>query len=183
MKTIVLWLLATSLTAAAAPPPPLPFRPPYNMHRFPPITSFNLDPKKSLDTSVRISAREGRLRAMRGFIARGGDLNSRSGRLMTALMYASRDCRRSIVKYLLKNGAEVNARDSKGRTALMFAAGGSCLPVVKLLVSFPGLDLNLKDRRGRKAYDYAVSAASLDVGGTPTRTVNLIRRAMQSMPK
>ena len=98
------------------------------------IISLELDPKATLDTNLRVAAREDRLKDLSRFLRSGGNVNSRSDEGETALMYASRNCSQAVVRVLLQAHANENVRDNKGRTALIFAASDSCAPVVRILL-------------------------------------------------
>ncbi len=131
--------------------------------------------RRVLNSSIRISAREDRLEALKEHLkSDGAEINSQSGDGTTALMYAARNCYPKVVRFLLENGANVNLQDKKGRTALMHAARALCLPVVKSLLKIPGLELELVDHFNRTALDYARSATSLEVGGSSIRMLNLL---------
>lgn len=174
--------LVLLLTEAQATPPPV-LRP-SNVRRYSPIISFNLDPKKILNTAVRVAAREGRVDVLNEYIKKGADINSPSDQEMTALMYAALNCRTEAVRLLIKNRAKVNMRDSKGRTALMLAARASCVPAIRVLLHTSGIDLTLRDRIGRTAYDFAKTAAALEVGGPANHVTRLIRtRFSQGLPR
>lgn len=144
-------------------------------HGQPPIISLELDPKASLDTDMRVAAREDRLEDLKKYLDAGADINSRSDTGETALMYAARNCSLRIVACLLDARANENARDDRGRTALMFASSDSCLPVVRLLLRGHEIDVSAHDREGRSALDYARRASALEYGGDSEEVIRLIR--------
>src|SRR4051794_5127364 len=72
----------------------------YSHSKSSPMISLNLDEAENLNSSFRISAREGRLIDLKDSVRRGANINSRSEEGETALMYASRNCAISIVHFL-----------------------------------------------------------------------------------
>jgi ankyrin repeat protein len=130
-----------------------------------PLISMDLDPKHLLDASFRLAAREERLEDMFRMIKEGADVNSTSDEGQTALMYTSRNCSIQISRELLQLDANVNLTDKEGDSALIYATIESCVPVVKLLLMNPALDLFVRDHEGRTALDYASDAAVIEVGG------------------
>jgi hypothetical protein len=142
-----------------------------------PIISLELDAQKSLDSDLRVAARDDRLADLRRFLARGAAVDARSDSGMTALMYASRNCAPKTVRFLLSSGASVNIQDDLGRTALMYAAIESCVPVVKEFLSETPADAELVDRSKRRAIEYAVEGAVTDVNGAPTKVLRMLERA------
>lgn len=148
------------------------------------IISLELNEKASLNSGLRVAAREDRLNDLERLIAHGGDVNAKSDAGDTALIYASRNCSTKIVQYLLKlknsDGSmkvNVNIKDRLGRTALMYAAADSCAPVVKKLLEVPNVEIAGKDRDGRSIRDYALDGAYLEMGGPAAETYALIRAA------
>lgn len=80
------------------------------------------DPREILDTSLRLAAREGRLKEMRRLIGAGADPNGTGSFGESALQYAARYNRIDAAELLLKHGADPDLRDSSWTTALMKAA-------------------------------------------------------------
>ena len=152
------------------------YYPSYRSQTPSPIISIDLDPQHQVDASFRVAAREDRLDDMMLDVKRGAHVDSVSDSGRSALMFASGNCSVPIVRELLSLKANVNITDHEGETALDYATLESCYPVVKLLMKVPGLDLGVKDKSGKTAYDYAVDCASLDVDGPAARILNLIER-------
>ncbi|MCM2278656.1 MAG: ankyrin repeat domain-containing protein [Oligoflexia bacterium] len=140
-----------------------------------PIISVNTNEKEALNTAFRIAARDDRIEQLEEHLRKGAAIDSASSEGMTALMYASLHCHSASVEALLKAGANANARDQKGRTALIFAARGACLPVARLLLRVPGIRWRNRDSTRRSAYQYAEAAAGLEVDGTATAIMKLLR--------
>jgi hypothetical protein len=153
-----------------------------------PIISLELNEQESLNSSLRVAARENRLKDLERLIERGGDVNGQSktdGE--SALIYAAGNCSPKVVSYLLslksRDGSHrlvrVNLRDKKGRNALMYAAGNSCVPVVKQLLEVPEIELSGPDHAGMKVADYALQGVSLEMGGPASETYVMIRDAIR----
>jgi ankyrin repeat protein len=154
----------------------------YGSRPEPPIISLELDPKASLDTNMRVAAREDRLADLKRFLQSGANVNSRSDTGETALMYAARNCSERIVSCLLDAHAEENLQDDRGRTALMFASSDSCLPVVRLLLHGHAVNISARDREGRNALDYARRASALEYGGDSEEIVRLLKSRARQKP-
>ena len=77
-----------------------------------------------------------------------GDVNARAGTApgQTPLMLAARKANTPVVELLLRQGADVNAQDDIGNTALMCAIDCKNIEMVRLLVSRPELNMDLKDQ-------------------------------------
>ena len=72
------------------------------------------------------------------------------------LLRASYLCEPGLVLKCLSMGAKINARDEEsGETALHFAVGKCSPPMVAFLLGVDGVDLNIKDRKGRRPIDAA----------------------------
>jgi ankyrin repeat protein len=149
----------------------------------PAVISLELNAQASLNSSLRVAAREERLKDLQRFVAQGGEINSQSETGTSALMYAARNCSLKEVRYLIDAKANVNLKDSRGRTALIYAASNSCVPVVKALLEVPEVEIKAKDHEGKLATDYARSAISLEVGGPASETISAIRAAERAARK
>lgn len=67
------------------------------------------------------------------------------------------------VMALLERGADVNAATKKGNTPFMTAARNGKMEIVKELLDNHSLDLTLRNRSGKTAYDLAVQGGHIDV--------------------
>jgi ankyrin repeat protein len=144
--------------------------------RLTPIISLNLDPQESANTALRIASRAGQLDGMEYALKRGAKVDGQSIEGTTALMYAAQGCYTDALSRLLTLEANINIRDKKNRTALMLAIRGSCLPVVRILLTRPRIDLLGRDYRNRSIRDFAVAAAALDADGPSIEILSLIRK-------
>lgn len=84
------------------------------------------------------------------------DINFRNKTGQTALMAAcsnpkGSENRLKIVKLLLNNGAGIHMQDEAGNSALHFACINGHTEIVKLLLSCPTIDINLKNKKGKTA--------------------------------
>lgn len=100
--------------------------------------------------------------AIDSILAKGVDVNAKTGKGVTPLMLASLQGNMSAVKALLDKGANVSEQDSSGMTALMAAAKLGHLEIVKLLVS-KGADVKMKTASGKTALDLAKDSSKGDV--------------------
>ncbi|HEV7928278.1 MAG TPA: ankyrin repeat domain-containing protein [Verrucomicrobiae bacterium] len=91
----------------------------------------------------------------------GADINEHSRMLpkWTPLIAAIYGNQTNMVRYLINAGADVNLAGSDGKTPLIWAAqfGDQDAPIVKELIA-RGARLEVKDKFGATAYDYAKSA-------------------------
>ncbi|KEF57274.1 uncharacterized protein A1O9_05191 [Exophiala aquamarina CBS 119918] len=85
------------------------------------------------------------------------DFISRDNNNHTALSYAVLNGHEEVVKQLLESRkVDVNSKDSlHGRTALMFAFEYGYQSIAELLLDVPGIDISIRDNRGRTLLDYA----------------------------
>jgi len=91
--------------------------------------------------------------------AKPDTLRSPAGRTALHVAAAYYACE-PLCEALLKAGADINARTNDGATPLMLAANSAKLRLVKWLIQ-KGADPLLKDKKGKTAYDYALSADGL----------------------
>ena len=85
----------------------------------------------------------------------GANVNARSASGTTPLMAAVHHNSPDVVKLLLERGVDdINARTSYGATALMEAVHYNSSDVIRLLLD-AGADVDLRDKDGRSAADYA----------------------------
>ena len=62
------------------------------------------------------------------------------------------------VEFLIKDvGADPNLRSRQGMTSLILAARAGKTDVVKLLLQFESLDVDIVDDAGKRAFDYATT--------------------------
>jgi uncharacterized protein len=105
------------------------------------------------------AAADGDLPAVKGFIAKGADVNAKDSNGATALIEAAyHDGDELLVQALLDKGADINAKMNNGSTALMCAAHRHNNEVVLLLLA-NGADVKAKNNNGTTALWFAVSSA------------------------
>lgn len=84
--------------------------------------------------------------AVKNYLKKGEDANSRDENNTSMLMLASRENHIDVVKILMENGADVNAINSNGWTAVMFAAYNNNNSIIEYLVrSGANVDIQNKD--------------------------------------
>lgn len=107
-------------------------------------------------------ARDGRLEQVKFlFNTLGADVNSRYDSSKTLLIeLASFSSREEIIKILLANPrTDINAIDINGNTALHMASLHNNLSNVQLLLTRKDIDINIKNKEGKKPVDIAKEPA------------------------
>jgi ankyrin repeat protein len=100
------------------------------------------------------------------------DINETTSQLVTALHIASFASNLIAVDFLLSNGANPNAADRNGATPLHWAARyAKDMDIVDLLLNHEDLDVNLMDKDGSSALDYA----RLNNNGNGKSIANLLK--------
>ncbi|MBQ4875382.1 MAG: ankyrin repeat domain-containing protein [Rickettsiaceae bacterium H1] len=114
-----------------------------------------VDGRKRGWTALMYAAREGHSDIAELLIEKHADVNAkdRSGR--SPLWLAAHNGNEKIVEQLLQGNAYVNAQTEEGSTPLIQAAEKGHKGVVNLLLNAKGIDINVKDRNGKTAYDLA----------------------------
>lgn len=69
-------------------------------------------------------------------IMNGADVNAKTNKGFTALMYAAREGHTKTAEVLLKHGANANEKDKKGKTALMLAKERGHTKVADIIISY-----------------------------------------------
>ncbi|KAK2714307.1 hypothetical protein QYM36_008761 [Artemia franciscana] len=96
----------------------------------------NVDNNETMDglTSLDISAKRGHLGLVDYLIKSNADINAKSGRAFTPLLFAAFSGHLKVVKVLIQNGANVNAVDIQCCTSLHHAAENHQEQIVKVLL-------------------------------------------------
>lgn len=118
-----------------------------------------------LGEALANAAGTGRLDSVRVLLGVGADPNLRLRDGSTALMAAAAPPapgQERIVHLLIEAGARADAQDSRGATAMMLAAENGSIPALRVLIDHQA-SLDLKDKRGMSASDYAERARRRDV--------------------
>ncbi len=102
------------------------------------------------------AAEFGQSEVVKMLVERGINVDSRSSRDVTPLMYASQNGDVEIVKYLIGKGANVNARPDNKVTPLIGAARTGHYEVVRLLLE-AGARVDARDELGLTALMHAVA--------------------------
>jgi len=64
---------------------------------------------------------------------------------------------------LLGAGADINSQNDKGMTLLMKSSDGDYINRVKILLTYPQININLKNDKGETAYDIAIKNGNTDI--------------------
>ncbi len=93
-------------------------------------------PDPALSEPILNAAKRGELEEVKSLLARGADINARTGYNQTPLMLAAGKGHLDVVRLLIDSGADLNIVDTfyKSFTALIAAANGGHTEIVKLLL-------------------------------------------------
>lgn len=93
-------------------------------------------PDPALSEPILNAAKRGELAEVKSLLARGADINARTGYNQTPLMLAAGKGHLEVVRLLIDSGADLNIVDTfyKSFTALIAAANGGHIEIVKLLL-------------------------------------------------
>jgi ankyrin repeat protein len=95
----------------------------------------NLAAKGSLEDKLISAVKNGDLKDVEAFIAKGAGLEARDNENMTALMRAAEKGYADIARILIDAGADMSAQDKFGCTAFFRAADKNHVDVVKMLIA------------------------------------------------
>jgi ankyrin repeat protein len=101
-------------------------------------------------SSLRVAAREGRVKTIESLLAEGADVNATSEYGRTALMEAAQFNHTRAVQVLLAHGARVNDQDNSNDTALTLASRTCSIHVTSELLRADA-NVNLSNYQGRTA--------------------------------
>ena len=113
-------------------------------------------------TPLMAAAGAGRADAVAALLDCGADPGHRGPAGLTALQIAATEGHAAVVERLVARGG-VNALDEFGTSALHAAAWAGHARVVAILLTAPGVDVNLRDQRGLTALARAAVAGHVDV--------------------
>lgn len=152
--------------------------------------------------ALLLAAKNGAAQTIRVLLEGQADINAKGAGGMTALMYAAADDHADAVQVLLDHGADVNVQNRDRQTALILATqknatlrarhnfapmveyvnGVSHLPSVLDFLLAAQSDLELQDREGKKALDYAGGKAEQLLRSWPNRVARLAA-ALEEEPR
>ncbi|HLE01405.1 MAG TPA: ankyrin repeat domain-containing protein [Bdellovibrionota bacterium] len=115
-----------------------------------------------LATSLRIAARDGRIKEVGRLLKRGADVNATGEYGETALLNACRSNHIKVAFMLLAAGADTDARDDRDDTPLMKAAMNCSSRISGALISRDS-NVNLTNYDGRSALIYAAMNGCVQV--------------------
>ncbi len=108
---------------------------------------------------IILATQKGFVSIIKRLINVGVDVNAKSRRGSTALMFAPTS---EIAKILIKAGADVNIKNNYGNTALMAASQNGYSDVVKILIE-EGADVNAESRQGGNVLMTATLKGNTDI--------------------
>ncbi|CAE7473106.1 Zdhhc20 [Symbiodinium sp. CCMP2456] len=152
--------------------------------------------------ALLLAAKNGAAQTIRVLLEGQADINAKGAGGMTALMFAAADDHVDAVQVLLDHGADVNVQNRDRKTALILATqknatlrarhnfapmveyvnGVSHLPSVLDFLLAAQSDLELQDREGKKALDYAGGKAEQLLRSWPNRVARLAA-ALEEEPR
>ncbi len=111
--------------------------------------------QESLDSSLIRGAEDKDFAKVKQALADGANLNAKTSRGRTALIYAcDHKASPQIAKYLIDNGADLDAQEEDRETALTYASMYGRISIVKYLID-AGADVNKKGGYGRTPLHFA----------------------------
>ena len=99
-------------------------------------------------------ASNGDIAKMQNALNNGADINAKDPGGMPALFIAVEKNQLSATKFLLENGAYPDITDKENDTPLMRAMYYNRPEIAKLLIEY-GVDINIRNKDGKRAIDYA----------------------------
>ena len=108
------------------------------------------------------AAAKGDVEAIKGFLAKGNNINDQNKDGYSILHVAIRSDQAVVAEFALANSADINLRSNSKKTPLHYAAQYNRLALAKQLVEAKA-DLAAKDKKGRTALDLATGEAKREL--------------------
>lgn len=118
------------------------------------------------------AARRGDVAAVKAFLDKGGDVNTKNQYGATALSYAADKGHTELVRLLLERGADPNVRDTfYGASPMSWAAPNGHLEIVRLLIEKGATDKSAALNLAIEKDSPELAKAVLDKGNIPAQTL------------
>ncbi|MFY9557039.1 MAG: ankyrin repeat domain-containing protein [Blastocatellia bacterium] len=140
-----------------------------------PLTASAQDPNEEF----LAAARKGDVAAIKSFLDKGVDVNTKTRYGATALSYACDKGHVEVVRLLIERGADVNAKDTfYGEVPLGWALSKGHAPIVKLLLDKGAAGIERALMEGVQVGNVEIVKVVIEKGGLKPETLNnALRRA------
>ncbi len=118
--------------------------------------------QNELDDALLKETGRGNIDQVQALLAQGANPQTERGDGTTPLMLTASSDFADVAAALLKRGAFVNTRNNMGDTALMYAAQAGAVDIIHMLLSAPGIKVDLGNTDGDTAFLFACGAGQTD---------------------